>query len=76
VRVQLHLKASGQEHWETLPREFGRLPVVGEYVAPDDRASWFRVALVVHAPTSDQYGAEVYALAGGDTQRLVAELRP
>ena len=62
ARVFLHTRPAGDPRGEDTPRDFARIPVVGEYVATAADGPWYRVHLVVHAPFSDRYAAEVYAV--------------
>ena len=63
AKVFLHVRQGAGAPWDQSSRDFLRLPVVGEYVTTDqeEQSPWYRVELVVHAPSSAQYAAEVYA---------------
>ena len=66
-RVFLHTKglATGAE-WENCPRDFARVPCVGEYVTTAGDSPMHRVVLVIHCASSADdpadYAAEVYAV--------------
>ncbi|APR13468.1 conserved hypothetical protein [Xanthomonas citri pv. citri] len=57
--------------WLNEEREFGRIPMIGEYVAMSEDA-WFKVELVVHTPFACEFDAEVYAV-GVDHLEVVRE---
>lgn len=65
MKVFLHTRSYGKVNWTNVGREFGRLPVVGEYVALEDdsQQTLYRVLVVVHCPIEDaEYQAEVFAV--------------
>lgn len=63
MKVFLHTRSQGKRDWKNESREFGRLPVVGEYLALEWNSPWYQVQLVVHCPfESADYEAEVYAV--------------
>jgi len=62
VRVFLHTHPPGSSQWRTEHREFFRIPIVGEYLTLAVTSPWYRVAVVVHTPFSDQFEAELYAV--------------
>lgn len=63
MKVFLHTRSQGKIDWKNESREFGRLPVVGEFLALDWNSPWYEVQLVVHCPfESADYEAEVYAV--------------
>ena len=51
-------------------RDFGRIPTVGEYVATESEVAWYKVQLVVHTPSCDDYDADVYAVAVDDVDAM------
>jgi len=62
MKVFLHTRHQGKRDWNNESREFGRLPVVGEFVAPDWNSEWYQVQLVLHCPFEAEYEAEIYAV--------------
>ena len=64
-RVFLHTRKPGTE-WTDEPRDFSRVPAVGEHVATsenDPDGLWYQVTIVVHTPFSGGFDAEVFAEA-------------
>jgi hypothetical protein len=75
-KVFLHTRSPGKADWDNGLREFGRIPVIGEYVATDSMSDWFQVELVVHCPFADSdCEAEVYAVKV-DHQAVMSERCP
>ncbi|ESQ08428.1 MAG: hypothetical protein N838_22180 [Thiohalocapsa sp. PB-PSB1] len=71
--VFLHVTSRPTDsRWDNSPREFMRLPVVGEYVATESSGPVYRVVLVVHCPFEATYDAEVYAVKDDMTAALKA----
>ncbi len=62
TRVFLHVRSASDYRGQNMPRDFARIPIVGEYVATAIDSPWYRVLLVVHAPFPSEYEAEVYAV--------------
>ena len=63
MKVFLHTRTPQQRDWLNEERKFGRIPVVGEFVATSSSgSSWFKVELVVHTPFVCEFDAEVYAV--------------
>lgn len=62
ARVFLHTRPQGDHRSQDTAGDFGRVPVVGEYIAPGPTSAWYRVCLVVHVPFPAEYEAEVYAI--------------
>jgi hypothetical protein len=62
-KVFLHVTSTPDNpRWENTPREFLRLPTVGEYLATESTGPWYKIVLVVHCPFEAEYAAEVYAV--------------
>lgn len=62
-KVFVHTRSAGGRDWHNEPREFLRLPHVGEYIALASRDFiWHRVEMVVHCPFDTEYAAEVYCV--------------
>jgi len=68
MKVFLHTRSKGKHDWKNESRQFGRLPVVGEYVALEATSPWYQVQLVVHCPFEADYEAEVYAVEVDHTE--------
>jgi hypothetical protein len=63
AKVFLHTRSISNHDWENSPREFSRVPVVGEHLATDFQSPWFEVELVIHCPfPGSDCEAEVYAV--------------
>jgi hypothetical protein len=62
MKVFLHTRRPGKFDWANESRNFGRLPVVGEFVALASDSPWYQVQIVVHCPFEAEYEAEVYAV--------------
>ena len=62
MKVLLHTRSQDKFDWKKESREFGRLPVVDEFVALDSNSQWYQVQLVVHCAFKAEYEAEVYAV--------------
>jgi hypothetical protein len=76
ARVFLHTRPMEDYRGENTPRDFARIPAVGEYVATAVAGPWYRVRLVVHAPFSAEYEAEIYAVEVDHNAVLRAEWLP
>jgi hypothetical protein len=74
MKVFLHTRSPQQRDWLNEPREFARIPVLGEYVAISGDSPWFKVELVVHTPFPCEFDAEVYAVAADHLAVLKAAL--
>lgn len=62
MNVFLHTRKPQGRDWTNESRDFGRLPVVGEFVATSSSSPWYQVELVVHCPFDCEFDAEVYAV--------------
>jgi hypothetical protein len=62
AHVFVHTRSQGKMNWTNQPRDFTRVPVVGEYFALDVSSPWYLVQLVVHVPFKAEYEAEVFAV--------------
>ncbi|MBV6690339.1 hypothetical protein KV692_21430 [Xanthomonas euvesicatoria pv. physalidis] len=71
MKVFMHTRSPQRRDWLNEEREFGRIPMIGEYVAMSEDA-WFKVELVVHTPFACEFDAEVYAV-GVDHLEVVRE---
>lgn len=61
-KVFLHTHTKGDHDWVNEIKEFGRIPVEGEYLATDVDSTWYEVELIVHTPFTPEMEAEVYAV--------------
>lgn len=61
-KVFFHSHEKGKADWVNVIKEFGRIPLEGEYLAVSIDSEWYQVELVVHTPFSDDMEAEVYAV--------------
>jgi hypothetical protein len=53
----------GSDEWVRQEGEFGRVPVVGEYISDPETLAWHHVLLVAHVPASPHaadFVAEVF----------------
>jgi hypothetical protein len=50
MTVLLHTRKSRGAAWIDEPREFARIPSVGECVTRSSDSPWYEVRLVVHTP--------------------------
>ncbi|MEW6159003.1 MAG: hypothetical protein AB1813_16385 [Verrucomicrobiota bacterium] len=66
--VFLHTRSPGKMDWVNTPRQFLRLPVVGEFVTTDSTSDWYKVELVVHCAFEADFAAEVYAVKADHLQ--------
>lgn len=60
MRVFLHTRSTDSPEWRNEPKDFARIPSIGEYVATSSDGPWYRVALVLHLPFACDFDAEVY----------------
>jgi hypothetical protein len=74
MKVFLHTRSQQQRDWLNEPREFARIPDVGEYIAVSSDSPWFKVELVLHTPFECEFDAEVYAVAHDHLDVLKATL--
>ncbi|MEG4989789.1 hypothetical protein QUB08_29210 [Microcoleus sp. BR0-C5] len=51
---------------------FGRVPVVGEFIAISDSVDWYKVVAVLHTPYFTQFDAEVFCVKIKRTPALKA----
>lgn len=67
MNVFFHTRTAGKRNWDNRGirlLDFGRLPVVGEYISlGNDTNDWHRVELVVHVAFPADYVAELYCIA-------------
>ncbi|MBN1877500.1 MAG: hypothetical protein JXA33_24975 [Anaerolineae bacterium] len=64
MNIFTHTIVLGDTDWtnETITC-FSRVPAVGEYITLLTTGKWYQVCVVVHTPHSDEYSAEIYAVA-------------
>ena len=62
MKIVTHTRSHGRYDWHNEVREFGRAPVVGEYLTLGPDSPWYEVQLVVHLPYAGSAEAEVYAV--------------
>ncbi len=61
-KIFLHTHEKEKADWVNTIKEFGRIPLEGEYLAISVDSEWYQVELVVHTPFSEEMEAEVYAV--------------
>lgn len=78
MKVQVHLRRSDETDWNQATvrlLDFGRVPMVGEYVALEPHyQTWNCVELVVHNAYEGQHIAEVYCVIYEAAEVLQAQL--
>ncbi|HID0768099.1 TPA: hypothetical protein ACXDAZ_002629 [Clostridium botulinum] len=67
--VFLHIKNEEDIEWNNNKfKEFERIPVLNEYIVPEEGQQWYQVKLVVHCPFKCSCDAEVYATKVDQTE--------
>ncbi|HDK7194954.1 TPA: hypothetical protein PTV74_003262 [Clostridium botulinum] len=62
ANVFLHIKNHEDVEWNNNEfKEFERIPMLNEYIVPNEGSEWYKVKLVVHCPFECSCDAEVYA---------------
>lgn len=64
MRVSLKIRDPGEyEEENTKKLQFGRIPMVGEYIAISNSVHWYKVVLVLHTPYLTEFDeAEVWCV--------------
>jgi hypothetical protein len=72
VRVFLHYRSEPTGGWIDEPREFHRIPCVGEYVKLSASGDGHRVYLILHCAFEAEYKAEVFTNPAGSLTDAIA----
>ena len=66
MKVLFHTRSVEKTDWEDQEiqlHDFGRLPILGDFICTESDASdWHRVALVVHVTFPADYMAEIFCV--------------
>lgn len=78
MNVFFHTRTAGQRNWDNREiglLDFGRLPVVGEFISVGNQTpDWHQVELVVHVAFPADFVAEVYCVAVNHLDAMKAAL--
>ncbi|MER1958813.1 MAG: hypothetical protein ABS942_15625 [Solibacillus sp.] len=69
-KVFVHLHNEGEVNWINEYYHFDRIPSEGEYLATEFNGDWYKVALVVHTPFTEEMSADIYAVKVNHSEEM------